>query len=152
MDHYRQRSPEKPDICSSHECTHLLETRLPSCSGSSWRMSSTKISMRWADTPRCILELCRERIWASWHPNSSIFLSYLLVDFRPVFSAFSNFSKSWLGETSTFWKGTLRWKSDYFNLGDFSDFWYFIFLSLFLAPNSFRIWWGTGASECGQRK
>ncbi|KAJ1068550.1 hypothetical protein K5549_005246 [Capra hircus] len=46
MDHYRQRSPEKPDICSSHECTHLLETRLPSCSGSSWRMSSTKISMR----------------------------------------------------------------------------------------------------------
>lgn len=46
MDHYRQRSTENPDICSSHECTHLLENSLPSCSGNWLKMSSMKISMR----------------------------------------------------------------------------------------------------------
>lgn len=46
MDHYRQRSTENPDICSSHECTHLLENSLPSCSGNWLKMSSMKISTR----------------------------------------------------------------------------------------------------------
>ncbi|KAG8124487.1 hypothetical protein E2320_019756 [Naja naja] len=54
MDHYRQRSPENPDICSSHECTHLLEDSQPSCSGNWWKMHSEFLrKLMWG--------LCRRR-------------------------------------------------------------------------------------------